>query len=73
VLVVVVQVVYKANKLASLIKKKEKYEGKIEFLLKKQAAEPTSDRPTMKVKANGQNVTSFLSSHMLPSGSIGQA
>ncbi len=47
---VVVQVVYKANKLASLIKKKEKYEGKIELLLKKQAAEPTSDRPTTKVK-----------------------
>ncbi|KAH8975733.1 hypothetical protein BDL97_01G174200 [Sphagnum fallax] len=42
------QVVYKANKLASLIKKKEKYEGKIEVLLKKQAAEPTSDRPTTK-------------------------
>ncbi len=64
---VVVQVVYKANKLASLIKKKEKYEGKIEVLLKKQAAEPTSDRPTTKVKANGQNVTNFL---FLPHASI---
>ncbi len=65
---VVVQVVYKANKLASLIKKKEKYEGKIEVLLKKQAAKPRSGHPTMEVSQ--WHVANFLLC-TVPSASLG--
>ena len=44
------QVVYKANKLSTLIKKKQNFEGKLERVFQFMSREPKADRPLVKVQ-----------------------